>query len=492
MRWTVEQVAAALGVATPAGLDPLARLAGVSIDSRTVRPGELFFAIRGPRHDGHGFVAAVLAAEAAAGVVAQDRWREYPEALRGRLYSVDDTLVSLQRLARSVCRAWRQGGSGRRLAAVTGSAGKTTTKEILAALLAARFRVLKSEGNLNNEYGLPLTLFRLEEEHDAAVVELGMSRRGELKRLAEIAEPDLGVVTNVAPVHLEFFSSIEEIALAKRELIEGLAGPRPVAVLNADDARVARFAEALPPGGRAITYGLAPKAMFRAENLEGRGAEGSAFDFVAPGGRTRLTLPLAGRHNVQNALAALAAASVWGIGGDEAREVLAALRAASMRGEVLRFEEGFAVIHDAYNSNPVALEHMVDLLAATPGYRRRILAAGEMRELGPSSAELHRQTGAYAARKRIDWIFGVSGAAEELVRGAVAAGHPEAQTQFFTSADDAAKFLAGFLCGGDLLLVKGSRGVRMEAIVEALRARHAPKRSGNEQPPVPAGNHGQD
>src|SRR4029077_11613721 len=314
MRWTVVQVAEALGVAPPAGLNPLAGVAGVSIDSRTVQPGEVFFAMRGSRHDGHDHVPAALAQGAATGVVARERLAEYPEETRLRLLGVEDTLRALQELARQYCNKWRESKPGRRVAAVTGSAGKTTTKEILAALLAARFRVLKSEGNLNNEYGLPLTLFRLGEEHDAAVVELGMSRRGELKRLAEIAEPDLGVVTNVAPVHLEFFSSIEEIALAKRELIEGLAGPQPVAVLNADDARVARFAEVLPPGGRAITYGLASQAMFRAENLEERGAEGSAFDLVAPGGRTRLTLPLAGRHNVQNSLAALAAASEWGIG----------------------------------------------------------------------------------------------------------------------------------------------------------------------------------
>jgi UDP-N-acetylmuramoyl-tripeptide--D-alanyl-D-alanine ligase len=470
MRWTVEQVVGALGVAPPAGLDPMARVAGVSIDSRTVRPGELFFAIRGPRHDGHSFVAGVLAAGALAGVVARERAGEFPETLRARLFVVDDTLAALQELARNLTRAWREARPGRRLAAVTGSAGKTTTKEILAALLAARFRVLKSEGNLNNDYGLPLTLLQLEDE-DAVVVELGMSRRGELARLATIAEPEIGIVTNVAPVHLEFFSSLDEIALAKRELIEGLAGPQPVAVLNADDPRVSRFAEGFR--GRVLTFGAAKSAMFRADAIEDRGAEGSAFEFVAPGGHARLELPLVGRHNVQNALAALAAASEWGIGAGAAQGMFAALKPASMRGEVLRFEEGFSVINDSYNSNPVALASMAALLTATPGYRRRILAAGEMLELGPASRELHRDAGRTAvALKEIDWILGVAGSAEELVRGAIEAGHPKDQARFFSSSQEAATFLAAFIARGDLLLVKGSRGVRMERIVEALRAKY--------------------
>jgi len=467
MRWTLEQVAGALGAAPPAGLDPLARLAGVSIDSRTIAPGELFIAIHGPRHDGHAFVAAALAAGALAAVVARPRLAEHPEEVRRKLFAVDDTLAALQQLARAVRRSW-----GRRLAGITGSVGKTTTKEILAALLAARFRVLKSEGNLNNEYGLPLALLRLEEGHEVAVVELGMSHRGELKRLAEISEPDVGVVTRVAPVHLEFFSSVEEVALAKRELIEGLAGPKSVAVLNADDERVARFAEVAR--GRVITFGLSREADFRGGAIEDCGAQGMVFDFVSPAERARLELPLVGSHNVSNALAALAAASVWGVGAAEAQRVFRRLGPAAMRGEVLRFESGFALINDCYNSNPVALDAMVDLLASTPGYRRRILGAGEMLELGPRSPEFHRAAGRRAAATgKIDWIIGVQGEAASLVRGAIEAGHAESRTRFFASSGEAAEFLAGFVAPGDLALVKGSRGVRMERIVEAVLARHA-------------------
>ncbi len=466
MRWTVREVARALGVAPPAGLDPVARLAGVTIDSRTLVRGELFVAIHGPRHDGHTFVAAALAGGALAAVVQRDRLGEYPEAVRAKLLPADDTLAALQQLARAVRRAW-----GRRLAGVTGSVGKTTTKEVLAALLAARFRVLKSEGNLNNEYGLPLTLLRLDDADKAAVVELGMSHRGEIARLAEIAEPDVGVVTAVAPVHLEFFSSVEEIALAKRELIEGLRGQQTVAVLNADDERVAEFARL--SRGRVVTYGLNSGAEFHADAIEDRGAQGSAFDFVAPNGRVRLELPLVGRHNVSNALGALAAASVWGVGAAEALRVFPQLAPAAMRGEVLRFENSFAVINDCYNSNPVALGAMLDLLAATPGYRRRLLVAGEMLELGKTSPELHRAAGQRAATVAcIDWIIGVQGDAARLVEGATEAGHPPERAKFFPDAAEAAEFLTGLVAPGDLLLVKGSRGVKMERVVEALKNRY--------------------
>jgi UDP-N-acetylmuramoyl-tripeptide--D-alanyl-D-alanine ligase len=466
MQWTVQDVARALRAPVPPASGSLAPLVGVSIDSRTLVPGQLFVAIHGPRHDGHEFVAAAFETGALAAVVAANRIQNYPEAIRARLISVPDTLAALQELARSVRRAW-----GKRIAAVTGSVGKTTTKEILAALLGAKLRVLKSEGNLNNEYGLPLALLRLEPDHEAAVVELGMSHRGELRRLAEIAEPEVGIVTRVAPVHLEFFSSVDEIALAKRELIEGLAGRDSIAVLNADDARVAGFAQVAP--GRVVTFGVSTGAQFRGENIEDRGIDGSAFDFVGPEGRSRLRLSLPGRHSVINALAALAAASAWGIGAKEATQIFPSLVAGEMRGRLLRFAAGMALINDSYNSNPEALRAMLNLLTATPGYRRRIVAAGEMLELGPQSADLHRQAGRDVAKQGIDWVVGVQGHALELVRGAREGGLPAEQAQFFPTSSDAADFLAGMLQPGDLLLVKGSRGVRMERIVEALRARHA-------------------
>jgi len=466
MRWTITQVADAVGARAGAGLDTVARLAGVSIDSRTVRAGELFIAIHGPSHNGHDHVAGALERGAIGAMVAELEVGRYADAIRAKCLVVADTFVALKQFARAVREAW-----GGKIAGVTGSVGKTTTKEILAALLSPRFRILKSEGNFNNEYGLPLTLFHLDETHQAAVIEMGMSRRGELARLAAIARPDVGVVTRVAPAHLEFFASVEEIALAKRELIEGLNGKESVAVLNADDPLVAAFAFHAP--GRVLTYVTEHVADFRAESIEDRGALGSTFVLTQWDKQIRLELSLAGRHVIANALAALAAASVWGISAEQSRDVLRNLRAPAMRGELLKLSNGAALINDSYNSSPAALHAMIAVLAATPGYRRRILAAGEMRELGATSAELHREAGAFAAKTgNVNWVIGVAGDGAQIVEGAIAAGVPRAQTRFFASSDEAAGFLRDFVELGDLLLVKGSRGVKMESAVEAVVERY--------------------
>ena len=429
MRWTVVQVAEALGVARPSGLDPWP---GWPASRLTLAPFSLENC-SSPYAD-RVTMDTVLWPGRWSGELRPGWWRgsasESTPAKSGQSSSPWTTRSSL-------CSDWprgraRSGGRrepGRIVGAVAGSVGKTTTKEILAALLGARFRVLKTQGNLNNEYGLPLTLLKLDEEHDAAVVELGMSHRGELAQLAQIASPDVGVVTRVAVEHLEFFSSIEEIALAERELIENLAWPSATAVLNADDERVATFAEVAR--GRVIRFGTGAQAEFRAEAIEERGIEGSAFDFVSPGGRARLELPLIGRHNVMNALAALAAASVWGIGAEEAKRVFPALTPADKRGEVVRFEEGFTVINDSYNSSPTALSALTRLLAATPGYQRRILAAGEMLELGDSSAELHRECGRAAAGWARSTGFSACRATRaDFVDAAIEAGHPRERAQF--------------------------------------------------------------
>lgn len=468
MRWTLLQISEPMHGAVGEKLDPVARVAGYSIDSRTIRAGELFFAIHGPSHDGHDFVESALGRGAVAAVVAEERARRFPDAVRGSCIVAGDTLRALHQLATAMRLAW-----GKKIAGVTGSVGKTTTKEILAALLGAKLRVLKSEGNFNNAYGLPLTLFKLEEEHDAAVLEMGMSRRYELQELAAIAKPDVGVVTRVAPAHLEFFASVEEIALAKRELIEGLNGANSVAVLNADDPLVAAFGSHAP--GRVLTYGVEKAADFCAEEINDRGALGSEFTLVQNGRRIRLEMALPGRHVVSNALAALAAASVWGIGATEAEKVFRQMHAPSMRGELLRFSNGAALINDSYNSSPAALEAMIRVLASTPGFRRKILAAGEMRELGTTSGELHRQAGRSAAQARIDWVIGVEGDASQIVEGAVAAGLPASQSRVFGASEQAANFLGAFIKAGDLVLVKGSRGVKMERVVEKLLSIHAPE-----------------
>ena len=276
--------------------DPRAVAQGYSIDSRTIRSGELFFAVKGERMDGHDFVEQALQKGAVAAVVRKDQLTRYPK--KARLLPVTDTLVSLQTLATAVRRLW-----GKPLVGVTGSVGKTTTKEAIAHVLSTRYRLLKSEGNFNNHFGLPLMLLKLEPGQEIAVIEMGMSHAGEISALAKIAHPEIGVVTNVAPVHLEFFKSVSDIARAKYELIESLPATG-TAVLNADDEYVSQFGRDFK--GKVVTYGLGPTADVRAENVKTLGAGGSTFDVVAGGCRENAALPLVGTHNIHNALAAVA------------------------------------------------------------------------------------------------------------------------------------------------------------------------------------------
>jgi UDP-N-acetylmuramoyl-tripeptide--D-alanyl-D-alanine ligase len=431
--------------------DRQATALGYSIDSRTIQPGELFFAVRGERFDGHDFVPSALEKGAPSAVVRQDRLRDFSD--KTRLLAVGDPLLALQALGAAVRRLW-----AKPLVGVTGSTGKTTTKEAIAHVLSARWRVLKSEGNFNNHFGLPMTLLKLESEHDIAVIEMGMSHAGEIAQLASIARPEIGVVTNVAPVHLEFFSSVEQIARAKYELIESL--PRHgTAILNADDEYVSRFGNDFP--GKVVLYGRKPEARVRAENLEMQGNLGSKFDLVVDGSRERATLALLGAHNVSNALAAVAVSLECGFTPAEAARGLARLAPADKRGQVVQLGN-ITIINDCYNSNPKALNAMVDALAAMPG-ARRIVVAGEMLELGSGGETLHRASGEHMARQRIDLLVGVRGLAASMVEAARGAGM---RAEFVPSAEEAGEWLARETQPGDLILVKGSRGVKLEKALE--------------------------
>src|SRR5450631_2577291 len=426
---------------------------GYSIDSRTIRPGDLFFAVKGEKMDGHDFVQQALEKGAVAAVVAGYKLAGFSS--QSGLIVVEDTLLALQLLAKSVRRLW-----GKPLIAVTGSTGKTTTKEAIAHVLSSRFRVLKSEGNFNNHFGLPLMLLKLEPEHDAAVVEMGMSHLGEIAALAEIAQPETGVVTNVAPVHLEFFSSVAEIARAKYELIESLPA-KGTAVLNADDEYVSEFG--LDFKGRVITYGFGPAATVRAENLRSLGEKGSSFDIVVGERCEPATLPLVGSHNVYNALAATSVALQRGLTLNEAASSLASLTPADKRGQVVRIGN-ITVINDCYNSNPKALAAMVDALAGMPA-RRRIVVAGEMLELGPQGDALHRESGKHIAAKGIDILVGVRGLASQMVEAAKQAG---ISAKFVATPEEAGKWLAEETGEGDVVLLKASRGVKLEKALEQL------------------------
>jgi UDP-N-acetylmuramoyl-tripeptide--D-alanyl-D-alanine ligase len=443
-----------------AGEFPRAEVAqAYSIDSRTIGPGQLFFAVKGERLDGHDYVSAALEKGAVAAVVRKDELDRYPA--KSRLLAVDDTLVALQTLATAVRKVW-----GKPLVGVTGSAGKTTTKEAIAHVLGAHFCVLKSEGNFNNHFGLPLMLLKLEPEHDVAVIEMGMSHAGEIRALGKIAQPEIGVVTNVAPVHLEFFDSLAGIARAKYELIESLPSSG-TAVLNADDEYVSQFGRDFT--GKVVTYGTGATAGVhidvRAENMQTRGAEGSEFDVVMAGRREHARLPLVGEHNILNALAAVAVAVVRGLKLSEAVGALGTLAPPDKRGQVVQLGN-ITVINDCYNSNPKALYAMVDALAVMKA-GRRIVVAGEMLELGPAAVEMHRAAGRHIAEKKIDILVGVRGLAQGMVDGARDAG---AQAEFVATPEEAGEWLARETRDGDVVLLKASRGVKLEKALEAWKA----------------------
>ncbi len=431
-----------------------------SIDSRTVGPGQLFFAVKGERLDGHDFVRQALERGAVAAVVRRDHLGRFPAKVR--LLAVEDALVALQTLATAVRKLW-----GKPLIAVTGSAGKTTTKEAIAHMLSTRFRALKSEGNFNNHFGLPLMLLKLEPDYDVAVIEMGMSHAGEIRALAKIAQPEMGVVTNVAPVHLEFFDSLAGIARAKYELIESLPASG-TAVLNADDEYVSQFGRSFK--GKVVMYGTKATADVRAENVQSKGPEGTEFDVVVGSVREHVNLPLVGAHNVLNALAAVAVGLDRGLRLSEMIAALATLAPADKRGQVLQVGN-ITVINDCYNSNPRALESMVDALAAMRA-TRRIVVAGEMLELGPAGEEMHRRAGQHIAEKKIDVLVGVRGLAQAMAEAAKRAG---AQAEFVASSDEAGEWLAREARAGDVVLLKASRGVKLEKALEIWKARRDSK-----------------
>ncbi|MCU1318655.1 MAG: UDP-N-acetylmuramoylalanyl-D-glutamyl-2,6-diaminopimelate/D-alanyl-D-alanyl ligase [Edaphobacter sp.] len=439
--------------------DTLAEALGYGIDSRTIGAGDLFFAVRGERLDGHDFVAAALGNGAVAAVVSMG-WVVPAEVDETKLLRVPDcedcVLLALQRLAHAVRRAW-----GGRVIGVTGSAGKTTTKEAVAQVLSARFKVLKSLGNLNNGFGLPLQLLKLEPEHEVAVIEMGMNHAGEIAALAEIAEPNWAVVSNVAPVHMEFFpEGIAAIARAKYELVEALPADG-LAVLNFDDTYVASFGRGL--GRRAVFYGLAEGAEVRAVHVAEVGAEGVVFTVEAHGERASVQLRMLGRHNVPNALAAIAVGLRSGIGLEECAAAVGEMRAGDKRGEVLEWR-GAMLINDCYNSNPLALDAMVDALMAMPG-ERHIVVAGEMLELGAEAETLHAASGRRMAERGVTVVVGVRGVADALVRAAHDGG---VEAVFVPNAEAAGDWMLANVRGGDVVLLKASRGVKLERALEGL------------------------
>lgn len=428
---------------------------GASIDTRTLEPGDIFFALKGEHSDGHDHIGAAFEKGASCAVI-QDATRANEGPFFLLAAEPEAALFELGRLIRSKTSAT--------FVAITGSAGKTTAKDFTAQILRERGAVLATRGNLNNHLGVPLTLARLESEHWAAVVECGMSHRGELRHLAQLIRPQVAVITNVAAAHLEFFESVAQIAEAKAEIFETL-GPRDTAVAPAGEPLLRGRARAIP--GTARLFGEGEHSFVRALDAS-MSLEGSDFELQSGDARVHVNLPVPGPHAISNLLAAAAVALTLGLSLETIAAGARLLKPASNRGAVKRLQDDILLIDDSYNSNPKALLSAIDTLALARD-RRRVACLGEMRELGPRGAELHREAGA-AIGARVDMLLGVGALAKEILKGASAL--PEGAKRAFETSAELAAEIKDIVRTHDAVLVKGSRGVRMERVVEALVAAH--------------------
>jgi UDP-N-acetylmuramoyl-tripeptide--D-alanyl-D-alanine ligase len=461
---TAGAIAAAVGGHLLFG-DAAQVIAGFSIDSRTVQRGDLFIALRGDRFDGAAYAATSLAAGACGVMIGRDPSRVvHQEAAHGAVViEVEDTTAALQALGRHVRRA-----SGARVTAITGSTGKTTTKEITATFLSAHYQVYRNPGNFNNHIGLPLSLLELRARPDVAVVELGMNHAGEISRLVALAEPDVRVWTNVGDAHLGFFSSPEAIADAKAEILEG-ATPSTMLVANADDPRV--MARTTAFGGRVVTFGTSTRSDVHATRIEELGVEGTRAHLRTPSGEAEVRVPLLGIGNLQNVLAATAVAHLHGVPLDDVVESAAALRPARHRGEVLKLRSGVTLVDDSYNSSPAALMRTLEAVSRDHRHARKTAVLGEMLELGAFAEPLHVECGQAAVNAGISRLVTVGGAAAAALAGAArrACLDDEAALHVGTSAE-AADLLLASMAPGDLVLVKGSRGIGTDLVVERVKA----------------------
>ena len=436
---------------------PETRVTSCAIDTRTLARGGAFFALRGLHRDGHAFLAEAARAGAVAAVVDRELPPDAPAP--PALIRVDDTKVAL-----GLCgAAMRRQLASVLTVALTGSSGKTTTKELLAAGLAGTFRVHKSTGNLNNELGVPLSLLACADDAQAQVLELGMRGPGQIAHLARMVDPDVGLVTNVRPVHLEFFRTLDDIAAAKGELFAVLRSDA-VSVVNVDDEHV-RLQSARHAGPR-VTFGRHASADLVLESVEDRFIPGASFSFRHAGKLRKLDLRLAGSHAAQNALAALAAVVAAGADLDRAGEEICRVEAGPGRGRVLSLSQGVVVVDDTYNSNPAALSSVLRTLGTSAPAGRRILVMGDMLELGSEETAYHRDAGRQAASAGVQVLVGVGPLSRAAVESAKKAGVPEVHHE--TDAAVAAREMARLVRPGDLVVVMGSRGIRLEQVVAAL------------------------
>ncbi|MDX1648292.1 MAG: UDP-N-acetylmuramoyl-tripeptide--D-alanyl-D-alanine ligase [Myxococcota bacterium] len=443
--------------------DATRRFEAVSIDTRSLPPGSLFVAIRGPRHDAHAFLADALRAGAAGLLVEREDAvpADAPDALP--VLVVEDGTRALGELATG----HREGFDGP-VVAITGSNGKTTTKEMCAAILGGVAPCLRNRGNLNNAYGLPLTLLERDAAHRAVVVEMGMNHRGEIAPLAAIARPDVGVLTNVGTAHIEFLGSREEIAREKGDLLAALP-PDGVAVVNGDDPLACAQARRSP--ARVLRFGLGPEADVRAERVTPLGDRGHAFDLLAPPGRVPVHVAGLGETAVPNALAAAGAALAAGATLEQVAEGLARYEPAPGRMQRVTLPRNVILINDTYNANPQSVEVALRSLASLKGGSRGIAVLGDMGELGEDAVGAHRAAGALAAELGLDFLFVLGRHAKDVAEGALGAGMEPARVHVGGDHEETGAAVSRVLQGDDWVLVKGSRSMRMERVVDAVARR---------------------
>ncbi|MFQ5928646.1 MAG: UDP-N-acetylmuramoyl-tripeptide--D-alanyl-D-alanine ligase [Acidobacteriota bacterium] len=448
--------------------ETLSPFPSISIDSRTLQAGQCFIALRGQRFDGHDFLGDALREGASIIIYSEDSidssdWKD-------RVFlQVADTRAALQILAHYVRKKW-----GQPLLAVSGSMGKTTTREFTATLLGEKFKVFQSPGNLNNEIGVPLSLLRLTEQHQLAILELGMNHPGEIRALAKICCPDSALLTNVAAVHLEFFSDLDEIAAAKGEILEFLP-PKGRFFFNADDSRLSHLASTY--AGQKVSFALENQAEVRVLNYRFEGVEKMSFEIDARGESLTASVPFVGKHLLYNIAAAVAVALSFGLAREELCREISQLKLPCMRGQIRRLgpdkDDPITLWDDSYNSNPRALAMVLDAVSELRGFRRKILALGEMLELGQSSLRLHRQAGGRVAQCKVDLLVTVGTNGIYIGEGAKEKGFSPEKIMHFKSSQEAAEFLVRHLGGGDFLLVKGSRRVQMERITQKIEEKKA-------------------
>jgi len=433
---------------------------GVSIDSRTIREGELFVAIKGDRFDGHDFVPEVMKRGAWGALVERTALEDRFAMLGGlkNILPVEDTLTALQEMAYGHRRKFAIPVVG-----ITGSNGKTTTKEMLAGILLQQGPVLKNEGNLNNHIGVPLTLLRLNTGHKAAVVEMGMSAVGEIDALARFVGPDIGVITNIGPAHLEFLKSMDLVAQAKGELFNHLKSDG-TAVLNADD----RYFDTLKKkfNGRFLSFGIDTMCDVRASDIR-QEKDFTDFTLSSGGSSVYVRLRAVGKHNIYNALAAAAAARSMGLSLDAVKFGLDGFMPAALRSEI-RQVQGRTVFADCYNANPASMEAALATLISLRSGKKAIAVLGDMLELGEVEVDAHRAIGATAARLSVDLLITVGPLAKQVGKGAIDAGMPMDRVFEAASQAEAAALLKQLSQPGDVVLIKGSRGMKMEKILEAF------------------------